>query len=196
MDKSIIVLTADWQYWNEVNLEKVLKWTSKNKVDILIGDPEKKVGSVSLKIPLPFVVKLSEWFGMKPKHDTYKWNPSKVFARDNNICQYWHTNKKGKKIKYHCTEAERTIDHIIPLYHGGKSSYENCVCSCKWHNHQKGNKWLHETPFQLIRKPVAPKVKTTKDNYLKIKFVYNPNKLSHKLYVEKILMQKKTNENQ
>jgi hypothetical protein len=190
---SIIVLTANWEYWDEVGLEKFLTWYHKgDKIEVVLDREDKKVGSVSLKIPMPLVVKLKKWFGMKPKSDYIRYSAPKVYARDHNICQYWHINKKGQKIKFRCKESERTIDHIHPESKGGKDTFENCVCSCIWHNEQKGNKLLHETKFELIKKPVAPQIKT-KGEFLKVKFVYNPNKISHKYYVEKILMQKKKN---
>jgi 5-methylcytosine-specific restriction endonuclease McrA len=71
-----------------------------------------------------------------------------VFERDRNQCQY-------------CSKTfpreELNLDHVIPRHYGGKTTWENIVCSCVKCNTRKANRLPHEAGMRLIRKPVRPK---------------------------------------
>jgi 5-methylcytosine-specific restriction endonuclease McrA len=71
-----------------------------------------------------------------------------VFERDGNQCQY-------------CSRVypreELNLDHVIPRDRGGKTTWENIVCSCIKCNSRKANRLPHEASMHLIRKPVRPK---------------------------------------
>ena len=47
--------------------------------------------------------------------------------------------------------TELSLDHVIPISRGGKSTWENVVCACLSCNVRKGNKLLHESGINLIR---------------------------------------------
>ena len=55
------------------------------------------------------------------------------------------------------TREELNLDHVIPRDHGGKTTWENIVCSCIPCNSRKANRLPHEAHMRLIRKPVRPK---------------------------------------
>jgi HNH endonuclease len=46
---------------------------------------------------------------------------------------------------------------VIPRDYGGKTTWENIVCSCIKCNSRKANRLPHEAAMRLIRKPVRPK---------------------------------------
>jgi 5-methylcytosine-specific restriction endonuclease McrA len=71
-----------------------------------------------------------------------------VFERDRNHCQYC-----GR----HFTREELNLDHVIPRHYGGRTTWENIVCSCVSCNTRKANRLPHEAGLRLIRKPVRPK---------------------------------------
>lgn len=54
----------------------------------------------------------------------------------------WWKQQIGKGICYHCElkfkPDELTMDHLIPIGRGGKTSKKNCVPSCKSCNSKKG----------------------------------------------------------
>lgn len=56
----------------------------------------------------------------------------------------WWRQQVGKGICYHCGQRfkpeELTMDHILPIVRGGKSTKKNCVPSCKECNTKKGNR--------------------------------------------------------
>lgn len=64
----------------------------------------------------------------------------KAKARDLRKSQWWQ-NKIGTGECYYCQKAfkpkELTMDHIVPLARGGRSSKGNIVASCKECNNKK-----------------------------------------------------------
>ena len=68
--------------------------------------------------------------------------------RDHNRCQYC-----GRKFP----SSELSLDHVVPISRGGKSTWENVVCACLPCNVRKGNKLLSECGIQLKRPPVRPR---------------------------------------
>jgi len=184
---SVVVLNRNYQFWAEVNLDKVLKWWAKQKIKVLVADEREEVGSTTIRLKRPFVVQLLEFAGYKIKKEEIGFNKEAVFRRDKNICQYWHFENDGKAFKYKCQPDERTLDHIIPKSRGGAvHSFENAVCACRWHNVViKRGRTPEEAGLKLISKPYVPR--SNKGQYVTMNFTYNPNNLAHRIYVEKIL---------
>lgn len=57
--------------------------------------------------------------------------------------QNWWKNKVAQGICHYCGEKfqpkELTLDHIVPVARGGRSTKGNCVPACKECNNQKKN---------------------------------------------------------
>jgi len=57
--------------------------------------------------------------------------------------QNWWKNKIAKGICHYCGKTfspkELTLDHIVPVARGGRSTKGNCVPACKECNNQKKN---------------------------------------------------------
>ncbi len=97
-------------------------------------------------IRLPRVILLS-FFDKLPCKEL-KLTRNNVFERDGEKCQYCG----------HTFEREAlNLDHVIPRHYGGKTTWENIVCSCIKCNSRKANRLPHEANMRLIRKPVKPK---------------------------------------
>lgn len=56
-----------------------------------------------------------------------------VRRRANFLCEYCHTDERWQLVQF-------TIDHIIPLSEGGKTSIENLALACFHCNRKKSNK--------------------------------------------------------
>lgn len=97
-------------------------------------------------IRLPRVILLT-FFDKLPCKEL-KLTRNNVFERDKVTCQYC-----GKGFP----REELNLDHVIPRDHGGKTTWENIVCSCIRCNTRKANRLPHEAGMRLIRKPVRPK---------------------------------------
>ena len=195
---SVVVLTRDFQYWREIDMRKFWTWLVKEKIKVIACSDGQNIcfdnynlslkeAVTTFKVQKPLIVQLLKFAGYKVKREEIGYSKEAVFARDNNVCQYWHYDESGKPFKYTCKQDERTLDHIIPKSRGGLAqSFENCVCACSMHNIEtKRNKLPEEVGLKLIRKPFVPK--RNRGEYVTIRFAYNPQKLSHRIYVEKIL---------
>jgi 5-methylcytosine-specific restriction endonuclease McrA len=71
-----------------------------------------------------------------------------VFARDKFTCQY-------------CGErphrSELNLDHVIPRALGGRTTWENVVCSCVECNRRKGGRTPQQARLRLKRIPAKPR---------------------------------------
>lgn len=188
---SVVVLTRDFQFWEEIDIEsegrkRFWKLLLKQKIEILASHETEEIGTTAFKVKKPLIVRLLKFVGYKIKTETIGFSPEAVYRRDENTCQYWHYDLYGKPFKYVCKPGERTLDHLIPKSKGGQNSFENCICACHDCNvNIKKDRTVKEAGLKLIRVPFVPK--QNKGDFAVIRFAYNPEKISHRIYVEKIL---------
>ena len=97
-------------------------------------------------IRLPRVILLT-FFDKLPCKEL-KLTRNNVFERDKNSCQYCARVLPREQLN---------LDHVIPRDYGGKTTWENIVCSCIKCNSRKANRLPHEAGMRLIRKPSRPK---------------------------------------
>ncbi len=159
--EKVIVLNSDYSFLNLVDWKTAMRLVCKKKVEVLkettrILKDELKTWSIAV----PLVIRL-----VKIVRTIYKtrvpFSKKNVFVRDDFTCQYCGEKFHGKTKKRINDESERlllNIDHIIPTSKGGKSSFENCVSSCKTCNNKKGNKTPNEANMPLKRTPFQPTI--------------------------------------
>jgi 5-methylcytosine-specific restriction endonuclease McrA len=97
-------------------------------------------------IRLPRVILLA-YFDRLPSKEL-KLTRNNVFERDKDTCQYC-----GRIFE----REDLNLDHVIPRDQGGKTTWENIVCSCIRCNSKKANRLPHQANMRLVRKPVKPK---------------------------------------
>jgi len=71
-----------------------------------------------------------------------------IFARDGFICQYC-----GQRP----ARSELNLDHVVPRALGGRSTWENVVCSCVECNRRKGGRTPEQAGLRLRRLPLRPR---------------------------------------
>ena len=114
--------------------------------DVSIAREADCVRTVSKIIKAPRVILLLRYEGYFKKQPRF--NRINIFRRDNSVCQYC-----GKTFM----KQELTLDHVIPRSQGGKSIWENVVCSCGKCNRRKGGKTPEQANMKMLNKPVKPK---------------------------------------
>ena len=97
-------------------------------------------------IRLPRVILLT-FFDKLPCKEL-KLTRNNVFERDKNTCQYC-----GRSLP----REQLNLDHVIPRHYGGRTTWENIVCSCIRCNTRKSSRLPHEAGLRLVRKPARPK---------------------------------------
>ena len=87
--------------------------------------------------PKPFLVEVSEQEIRRERHK----------ARELRASQWWK-RKRGAGLCHHCGSkfppGELTMDHLVPIIRGGKSTKGNIVASCKACNSAR----RHNLPFE------------------------------------------------
>jgi 5-methylcytosine-specific restriction endonuclease McrA len=104
------------------------------------------VATVNKRIRVPRVLVLSAYEHL-PK-GRVRFSRLNIYARDGDTCQYC-----GRKL----ARSELNLDHIIPRSKGGKTSWENVVCSCVPCNLQKGGRTPEQANMRLLKKPLRPR---------------------------------------
>ena len=106
---------------------------------------EESVRSVSFEVRIPRVILLL-FYDRLPQREV-KFTRRNIYERDRNRCQYC-----GKKFD----PKDLNLDHVVPLARGGKTTWDNIVCSCLSCNARKGGRLLSQAGMRLIRKPRKP----------------------------------------
>ena len=142
-----IILNADYSFLNIVSWQKAITLMIKGKTEVL-KYTEKTVKNFEKTIimKIPAVMKLINIIRVIYRNQV-PFNKRNVIVRDEFTCMY--CGKKPKTL---------TVDHVIPISKGGKSTFENCVAACKTCNTKKGNKLPSEINMYIKRKPFQPTI--------------------------------------
>lgn len=125
-----------------INWQDAIRYMVLEKAVVLSWYDNWVVHSATWETPVPSVLILTEY--MKPK-STIRYSKQNVFLRDGYTCQYCGTD---------VSKRTATLDHVLPVSHGGKTTFENTVCACGTCNANKGN-----------NKKIVPKHKPHKPTY-------------------------------
>ena len=107
---------------------------------------EDVIGTPSGSIPVPRVIVLSSFDRVPKRHLRY--SRVNVFARDKFTCQYCGAKPHRSQLN---------LDHVIPRSLGGKTTWENVVCSCVDCNRRKGGRTPRQARLRLKRSPTRPR---------------------------------------
>ena len=104
------------------------------------------IGTPSGDIRVPRVIVLRSYDRVPRRHVRY--SRMNIFARDKYTCQYC-----GKRPH----RSELNLDHVIPRTLGGRTTWENVVCSCVDCNRRKGGRTPAQARLRLLNRPVRPR---------------------------------------
>ena len=121
----------DFDSWTELSAE--------------IGAEDDIVRTAKLALKVPRVVVLQTYDKM-PRTQA-RFSRQNIYLRDNFTCQYC-----AKKF----ARQQLNLDHVIPRSKGGRTSWENIVCSCVKCNLTKGGRTPAEAHMKLLTAPKRP----------------------------------------
>jgi 5-methylcytosine-specific restriction endonuclease McrA len=104
------------------------------------------VATINRRIRVPRVLVLSAYEHL-PK-GRVRFSRLNIYARDGDTCQYC-----GRKL----ARSELNLDHVVPRSQGGKTSWENVVCSCVPCNLRKGGRTPEQASMKLFKRPLRPR---------------------------------------
>ncbi|MEZ6137795.1 MAG: HNH endonuclease [Pirellulaceae bacterium] len=107
---------------------------------------EDYIQAVNFEIQVPRIVRLTRYDRVPVS--TVRFNRKNLFARDGHCCQYCGQTRPVNQL---------SLDHVIPRSHGGKTTWENIVCSCMSCNSRKGGRTPSQAGMHLLTKPVRPR---------------------------------------
>ena len=107
---------------------------------------EESVRTVSFKVRIPRVILLL-FYDHLPMREV-KFTRKNIYERDGSRCQYCGRRFDTKDLN---------LDHVVPLARGGRTTWDNIVCSCLSCNTRKGGRLLREAGMKLIRRPRKPR---------------------------------------
>ena len=125
--------------------EDAIKYIVTDKAVVLDWHEDWIVRSARWETRVPAVMILKEF---QKKKTSVRFSKQNVFLRDNYTCQYCEVEVSRKTA---------TLDHVLPVSHGGKTTWENCTTACADCNARKGN-----------NNKITPKVKPWKPNYFQL----------------------------
>ena len=111
-----------------ITWQDAIKYMVLDKGTVLSWHENWIVHSATWQTPVPSVIILRDY--MKTK-TTVRFSRANVHLRDNGRCQYCGIEVDRK---------EATLDHVMPVSKGGKTSWENCVTACAPCNATKADK--------------------------------------------------------
>lgn len=121
--------TFDFESWAELGAEH--------------GDDVIHTSRLILKVPRVVVLQAYD----KLPRTRVRFSRQNIYLRDNFTCQY--CNKPFPRIKLN-------LDHVVPRSQGGRTTWENVVCSCIRCNLEKGGRTPAEAGMRLAKEPRRP----------------------------------------
>ncbi len=114
--------------------------------ELAVRTEDDAIGIVGGWMRVPRVILLQAFDRVPRRH--VRFSRINIYARDRNICQYCG----GRHLR-----SELNLDHVVPRARGGRSTWQNVVCSCIACNRKKGGRTPGQAGMRLIRKPARPR---------------------------------------
>jgi len=163
LNKKVLALNAVWLPVDIISVRDAFRLASKENAkfmetfnetymlytmdawfDLHMHEAYSKINTVSLEIPVPEIIVLTEYDSIPQK--TIKFSKENLLIRDDFACAYCQCP---------LTLDTTTIDHVIPVSKGGRTTWENCTSACKMCNHEKADNAPHGK-FKPKKKPKEP----------------------------------------
>jgi 5-methylcytosine-specific restriction endonuclease McrA len=145
-ERRVLVLNSSYEPIKIVNWQRAILMLLADKIEV-IDTHEDLVRSVCLSFRLPSVVRIRSYVRTRRRHVGSSFTRYHIFLRDENRCQYCGGEFPVNKL---------TLDHVIPLKHGGPRSWSNLVAACVPCNQRKGSRTPEEAEMPLSKKPGPP----------------------------------------
>lgn len=113
---------------------------------LAVARDEESIGTPGGRMRIPRVIVLLSFDRVPKRH--VRFSRINIFARDDFTCQYCGV---------HPHRSELNLDHVVPRALGGRSTWENVVCSCVDCNRRKGGRTPGQAGLRLKRLPVRPR---------------------------------------
>lgn len=167
LDRQVLVLNRLWQPVNLCSARRAFSLLFLGHAQVVHTDPDRLfethdadswlrisfghdgpdvVHTISHRFRIPAIIVVPRYDRL-PRQEV-KFSRQNVFQRDSFTCQYCAVQFDVRQLN---------LDHVIPRHKGGKTTWENVVCSCIRCNTRKSNKLPAEANMHPIREPRPPR---------------------------------------
>lgn len=137
--RNILVINAGYEPLHTVTLNHAIRMLVREVAVI----EEEHLGETYGEYPKPKILRLTKYVQIRWRNTQPIWSKQKILERDSKTCGY-------------CSKKAETIDHVLPVSKGGKSTFENTVAACFTCNSKKGNQTLRQCGMRLNKKLHTP----------------------------------------
>ena len=143
MNSRVLVLNASFEPINVCTARRAVILILKG-VALAEESSSAWIHSSRVSVPMPSVIRLMEYIHIPFERKSL--SRKNILLRDHNTCQY-------------CAKVfpppDLTLDHIVPRSHGGDSTWDNLVASCRACNNRKGSRSPEDAGMRLLKRPQA-----------------------------------------
>ena len=151
--RTVLLLNASYEPLGTVTVRHAVELMLRNVVDAVDGIAATLRTSTTM-FEIPSVLRLRYYVNVPRR--TATWGRRAVLIRDGYRCVYC-----GKRQAEGLSKSDYTVDHIIPVSHGGKDTWSNTACACWKCNNRKADRTPHGAGMRLLWEPKRPRT-----NYL------------------------------
>ncbi len=144
----VLLLNATYEPLTVLSLRRAAKLLLKERAEAIGADTVPLVG-LERSLAIPTVLRLRYYVNV-PRRNPPAWTRRGLLARDHYTCAYC-----GKQ----CSAREATVDHVLPVSRGGRSSWGNTVTACFRCNQRKADRTPHEAGMKLLIEPKLPRTR-------------------------------------
>jgi len=145
--EQVIVLNHDYSFLNVVSVERAFGYIAKGKV-VVEKYTKRFLTTFEKQFKVPLIVRFVYLIRQVYKRRV-PWSKRNIWIRDGYICAYC-----GTKV----SKNGATVDHVIPVSKGGKSTFENTVTACRACNNKKGDSLPGECGMYPSHRLVQPTI--------------------------------------
>lgn len=113
---------------------------------LAVAREQESIGTPGGRMRVPRVIVLLTFDRVPKRH--VRFSRINIFSRDDFTCQYCGVRPP---------RSELNLDHVVPRALGGRSTWENVVCSCVECNRRKGGRTPGQARLRLKRVPARPR---------------------------------------
>lgn len=138
----VLVVNAGYEPLHRVSVQHAIRMLVRQVAVVEEAVEGREIGP----FPFPKVLRLVRYVRLRWQQRVPSWSRARVLERDGRTCGY-------------CGAYADTIDHIVPLSRGGRSTWLNTVAACggpKGCNARKANRSLAAAGLVLRREPWVP----------------------------------------
>lgn len=140
-----LLLDSTWRPITFIKEVRAAVMVMAGKAEVVTDWEDRHLSSQRMTMKSPAVIRLHSY--VHRHRGVPRFRRSVLYSRDGWQCQYC-----GEKL----SASSLTIDHVVPRAMGGKTSWNNCVASCRPCNRKKGCMPLREAGMTLKKQPTPP----------------------------------------